>query len=421
MEYCKRCVYPRNAQPNILFDKDGICSGCKSLERRKNVNWDERNQMLDELLREYKEIAKENNSPYDCIIPVSGGKDSHYQVYLMTEVYDMNPLLVTYNHSYNTKIGLRNLRNLVDKSGCELVRYNTSKQTAKKLSKYQLYKTGDITWHYHAGIMTFPIQTAISYDIPLMIWGESGYRYKVGKYNAEDMVEFTEKEREEHDMRGIKPEDILEDSKAQELGITQTDLAPFEYPSDEAIERVGLRGIYLDNYMQWDAIEQTKQMIDKWDFATLPVGEHPSSRTFLCFSEIEDAANGTHDYLKYLKYGYGRATDHAAREVRHGRMTREEAIELVEEYDHNRPDDLDYILDFLDMTEQEFLNAIEPMRDRDIWNQTDSGEWILDDSIGNHIDDSNADSVPPEGTSTHHWSDIENPITDYDDQEFITF
>jgi len=269
--------------------------------------------------------------------------------------------------------------------------------------------------------MTFPIQTAISYDIPLMIWGESGYRYKVGKYNAEDMVEFTEKEREEHDMRGIKPEDILEDSKAQELGITQTDLAPFEYPSDEAIERVGLRGIYLDNYMQWDAIEQTKQMIDKWDFATLPVGEHPSSRTFLCFSEIEDAANGTHDYLKYLKYGYGRATDHAAREVRHGRMTREEAIELVEEYDHNRPDDLDYILDFLDMTEQEFLNAIEPMRDRDIWNQTDSGEWILDDSIGNHIDDSNADSVPPEGTSTHHWSDIENPITDYDDQEFITF
>jgi hypothetical protein len=308
----------------------------------------------------------------------------------------------------------------VDKSGCDLIRYNTSKQTAKKLSKYQLYKTGDITWHYHAGIMTFPIQTAVLYDIPLMIWGESGYRYKVGKYNAEDIVEFTEKERKEHDMRGLEPKDILEDSESQMYGITRTDLAPFEYPSDKAIESVGLRGIYLDNFMQWDAIQQTKQMIKKWNFATYPSGEHPSNRTFLCFSEIEDAANGTHDYLKYLKYGYGRATDHAAREVRHGRMTREEAIELVEQYDHNRPADLDYILDFLDMTEQEFLDAIEPMRDRDIWNKTDDSEWELTDSVGNHIDDPGVEACRPDINSTDHWSDIENPITDYDDQEFIT-
>jgi N-acetyl sugar amidotransferase len=420
MEYCKRCVYPKNTQPNVLFDQEGVCSGCRAVERRKNVAWDERKQRLEEILEEYKQIASESDAPYDCIIPVSGGKDSHYQVYLMTEVYDMNPLLVSYNHSYNTKIGLRNLRNLVDKSGCDLIRYNTSKQTAKKLSKYQLYKTGDITWHYHAGIMTFPIQTAVQYGIPLMIWGESGYRYKAGMYNAEDVIEFTEKERQEHDMRGLEPKDILDDPKSQEHGITQTDLAPFEYPSDEAIENVGFRGIYLDNFMRWDPIPQTKKMIKKWDFATRPVGEHQSNRTFLCFSEIEDAANGTHDYLKYLKYGYGRATDHAAREVRHGRMTREEAIELVEEYDHNRPADLDYILDFLDMTEQQFLDAIEPMRDENIWNQTDEGEWILTDSVGNHIDESGVDAVRSDVNSTDHWSDIENTIKDYDDQEFIT-
>jgi len=420
MEYCKRCVYPENTQPNILFDQDGVCSGCRVFERRKNVDWNERNQMLEDLLKEYRQIAKENDAPYDCVIPVSGGKDSHYQVYLMTEVYDMNPLLVTYNHSYNTKIGLRNLRNLVDKSGCELIRYNTSKQTAKKLSKYQLHKTGDITWHYHAGIMTFPIQTAVLYDIPLMIWGESGYRYKAGKYNAEDMVEFTEKERKEHDMRGLEPEDILEDAESRKYGITQTDLAPFEYPSDEAIESVGLRGIYLDNFMKWDAITQTKKMIDEWNFATLPAEEHQSNRTFLCFSEIEDAVNGTHDYLKYLKYGYGRATDHAAREVRHGRMTREEAIELVGKCDHNRPADLDYVLEFLEMTEQEFLNAVEPMRDRSIWNKTEDGEWVLTDSVGNHIDDSGVDTARPNMNSTDHWSDIENSIMSYDNQEFIT-
>lgn len=420
MKYCNRCVYPENAQPNILFDQDGVCSGCKVFERRKNVDWDERSQMLEELLKEYKQIADENDAPYDCVIPVSGGKDSHYQVYLITEVYDMNPLLVTFNHSYNTKIGLRNLRNLVDKSGCNLIRYNTSKQTAKKLSKYQLYETGDITWHYHAGIMTFPIQTAVLYDIPLMIWGESGYRYKVGKYNAEDMVEFTEKERKEHDMRGLEPKDILDDPESQKVGITKTDLAPFEYPSDEAIEDVGLRGIYLDNFMQWDAIPQTKKMIDEWNFATLPREEHQSNRTFLCFSEIEDAANGTHDYLKYLKYGYGRATDHAAREVRHGRMTREEAIELVERYDHNRPGDLDYILNFLELTEQEFEDAIGPMRDEDIWTQTGDGDWVLTDSVGDHRDDPGVEDVRPDTTGDGHWSDIENPVTDYKNQNFIT-
>lgn len=420
MEYCKRCVYPENAQPNILFDQEGICSGCRAHERRTNVDWDEREEQLRKLLNKYKQIARKNNAPYDCVIPVSGGKDSHYQVYLMTEVYDMNPLLVTYNHSYNTKIGQRNLRNLVDKSGCELIRYNTSKKTAKKLSKYQLHKTGDITWHYHAGITTFPIQTAVFYDIPLMIWGESGYRYKTGKYNAEDMVEFTEKERKEHDMRGIEPEDILQDPDSQRFNITRTDLAPFNYPSDSAIEEVGLRGFYLDNFMQWDAISQTKKMIKEWDFATLPRGQHHSNRTFLCFSEIEDAANGTHDYLKYLKYGYGRATDHAAREVRHGRMTREEAIELVEQYDHIRPPDLDYMLEFLGFTEQEFIDAIEPMRDENIWKKTDAGEWVRKDSVGNHKDDTGINEARTDITSDEHWTDIANPISDYNNQEFIT-
>ena len=420
MRYCKRCVYPENTQPHIIFDEDGVCSGCRVLERRRTVDWDERKQQLENLLKEYKEVAEANGAPYDCVIPVSGGKDSYYQVYLMTQVYDMSALLVTYNHSYNTAIGLRNLRNLLDKSGCDHIRYNTSKQTARKLSKYQLYKTGDVTWHYHAGITTFPIQTAVAYNVPLMIWGESGYRYKAGMYNAEDMVEFTEKERHEHDMRGLEPSDILDDEMSDELGITATDLAPFEYPADNEVEEVGLRGIYLDNFMQWDAIPQTKKMIDTWDFGTRSLESHQSNRTFLCFSEIEDAANGTHDYLKYLKYGYGRASDHATREIRHGRMTREEAIELVERYDHNRPPDLDFFLEFLDMTEQEFLDAIEPMRDTEVWNKTDDGEWELTDSVGNHVDDPGVDEVRPEVDSSHHWTDLANPIDDYGGQAFIT-
>jgi N-acetyl sugar amidotransferase len=402
------------------LDEDGVCSGCRAFERRKNVDWAEREQRFADLVEEYKEIAREQNSSYDCVIPVSGGKDSHYQVYLMSEVYDMEPLLVTFNHGFNTRMGLRNLRNLVDTFGCDLVRYTTSKKTAKKLSKYMLYETGDVTWHYHAGITTFPFQAAVAYDVPLIVWGESGYRYKAGMYNAEDIIDFTEKERHEHDMRGIEPRDILDDPNSEKYGITRSDLAAFEYPSEEEIEDTGLRGIYLDNFMEWDAFSQTKKMIEEYDFATHEVSHHSSNRTFLHFSEIDDAINGTHDYLKYLKYGYGRATDHAAREVRHGRMTRENAIELVEEYDHNRPADLDYLLEFLEITEDEFEQSIESMRDTEIWEQTADGSWELKDSVSNHVDDPGVDDVRPDIETDDHWTDIANPVEDYEDQQYIT-
>jgi N-acetyl sugar amidotransferase len=413
-------LYPKNTQPNIIFDEEGVCSGCRVVERRKDVNWDEREEILEEILEEYQQKARDNGSSYDCIIPVSGGKDSHYQVHLISEKYDLNPLLVAYNHSFNTKIGLRNLRNIVDNFGCDLIRYSTNRETARKLTQYMLRKTGDVTWHYHAGIMTFPIQTAVKYNIPLIVWGEEAYRYKMGMFNADDMVEFTEKVRQEHDMRGLTPEQILNDPDSQKWGIERSDLGPFRYPSDSEIAEVGVRGIYLDNFMEWDAHRQTQQMIDEYDFGTLKRGRHQSRRTFLNYSEIDDAANGVHDYLRFLKFGYGRATDHAVREIRHGRMTREEGIELVKRYDDKRPPDMDFFLDFLDMTEQEFLDSIEHMRDEKIWEQDEDGNWYRNDTVANHADDPGVDEERLEVTGDEHWTDITNPVSPDPTEDFIT-
>jgi N-acetyl sugar amidotransferase len=420
MEYCKRCVYPANTQPQIILDDEGVCSGCRVFEKRSQVDWDERKDILQDILNEYSEQAREQGASYDCIIPVSGGKDSHYQVHVISEIYDLDPLLVAYNHTFNTKIGLRNLRNLVEKTGCDLVRYTSNPQTVRKLTKYHLHETGDVTWHYHSGIMTFPIQTAVRYNIPLIIWGEEAYRYKMGMFNPDDMVEFTEKVRQEHDMRGYTPDKILDDPYAQDLGIERSDLGPFRYPSDDEIDEVGVRGIYLDNFMPWDSHAQTQEMIEKYDFATYPIGAHQSGRTFLNYSEIDDAANGMHDYLRYLKYGYGRATDHVVREIRHGRLTREEGIRLVEEYDHRPPNDMDFFLDFLDITEEELEAAIEDMRDTDIWVCDEDDEWYRNDSVGEHVDDDGVDAVRPATDNDDHWSDISNPVTDYKDSDFIT-
>ena len=380
MEYCKRCCYPANAQPNIIFDEHGICSGCRVIGDRPSIDWVEREKWLKELLDEHKAKAREAGNPYDCLIPVSGGKDSTYQVHLMKNVYGMNPLLVSYNHLFNTRTGVRNLTNLVKKLSCDLVRFTSNPDSVRKITRYMLERVGDVTWHYHAGIMTFPIQTAVRYRIPLVVWGEEGFSELTGMFNQDDMVEFTKKKRQEHDMRGFEPEDLLDDPSCP---LELKDLAPYFYPPDEAVESLGLRGIYLSNYINWNARAQTDFVIDNYDFETAP---GPRERTFNTYDKLDYMhANGVHDYLKYLKFGYGRATDDASTEIRHGRMTREEGCALVAKHDPARPSDLDIYLKFVGMTEEEFEALVEPMRDTRIWERGEDRKWRTKDSIINHV------------------------------------
>ncbi len=404
MEYCKRCVLPSNAKPLIMFDEQGVCSACRVAETKVEVNWQERKEWLKNLLEEYKERARANKNPYDCIIPVSGGKDSHYQTYIIKKVYGLNPLLVTYNHLFNTSRGIRNLTNLVKQFSCDLLRITSNPESVRKICRYTLKKMGDITWHYHAGIMTFPAQIAVRYKIPLVVWGDH-LTELTGMFNWKDMVEFTKKVRREHHLRGFEPEDFLEDPETQKEGITLQDLGPFFYPSDEEIEEVGVRGIFLGNYIPWDAREQVKFLVEHYGFETAVRRE----RTFNIYAKLDDIhADGAHDYLKYLKFGYGRATDDACTEIRFGRMTREEGIEMVKKYDAVRPSDLDIFLRFMGMTEREFLQSIEHLRDPQIWEKGANDEWRVKDSVANHIDDVGVNEVRL--SYAKHWvPDIPSP------------
>lgn len=390
MRYCLRCCYPENTKPFIIFDEKGVCSGCSAFEQRQTekVDWNARREELGVLLKSYKEKAEKNGAPFDCIIPVSGGKDSHYQAYLLTQIYKMKPLFVAYNHAYNSKIGIRNLTNMVEKFGGDLLRYTTNPKTARKLSLHMLSKVGDITWHYHAGIMTFPIQTAVRYKIPLIVWGEHGEGFLHGMHNLEDKVEFTKKHRQEHLMRGFEPEDILDDPGNKD--ITRSDLAPFFYPSDDEINSTGIRGIYISNYDPWDARKHAKLMIDNYGFETL----QKRQTTFNLYEKTDDFFNDTHNYLRYLKFGYSRCTDHSSIEIRHQRMTREEGIEMIKKYEYLvRPSNLDIFLRFAGITEKEFLGRVEHMRDPDIWEKDSNDNWILKDWIGNHICDKGIEDV----------------------------
>ncbi|MDP8568081.1 N-acetyl sugar amidotransferase [Methylophilus aquaticus] len=378
MKYCARCLYPENARPTIIFDDEGVCSGCRYHESRMKleIDWEERLQMFEQILEEAKNLARKRGNSHDCIVPISGGKDSHYQVWLLKKKYGMNPLLVTFNHAFNTPAGNRNLYNLVEKSGCDFVRYTAGLESVRRISRYMLETVGDLTWHYHAGIRTYPFQVAVERNIPLIVWGEHGFAELTGIVSLEDFVEFTRWTRKEHDMRGYEPHDLVGKG-----GITEQDIAPYIYPSDEDIARVEVRGIYLSNFIYWNAKKQAEVMMEEWDFAPIA---YERERTFNLHSKIEDHANDVHDYLKYLKFGYGRATDDASMEIRHGRMTREEGMELVKRYDSREPSTLETYCDFMGISKEQFYDWVAPMRDQTLWKKNENGGWVANDAVFNH-------------------------------------
>ncbi|MBF0233101.1 MAG: N-acetyl sugar amidotransferase [Desulfamplus sp.] len=381
MRYCARCFYPENAKPTIIFDEEGVCSGCRYHESRSKleVDWDKRVLMFERIVEEMRRMKLARGNCHDCIIPISGGKDSHFQVWLLKKQYGLNPLLVTFNHAYNSPAGLRNLENLIEKSGCDHIRYSAGLDSVRRISRLMLETVGDLTWHYHAGIRTFPFQVAVNYNIPFVVWGEHGFAELTGIVSLEDFVEFTRWTRKEHDMRGYEPSDLIGKN-----GITNADIAPYIYPSDEEIERCEIRGIYLSNFFPWNAKQQAELMIKEWNFS--PVS-YDRERTFNLYAKIEDHANDVHDYLKYLKFGYGRATDDASMEVRHGRMTREEGLAMIRHYDVKTPSSLTTYCDFLDININDFYQLAAPMRDTSIWQRNKDGKWEFSDAVWLHTID----------------------------------
>lgn len=374
MKFCRKCLYPESSAIPLTFDENGVCSGCRVSEEKKNIDWKMRIQELKKILEKYR---SKDGSNYDCIIPVSGGKDSQFQVYLVKEVFGMNPLLVTFNHQFNTEKGIRNLTNMVVNFGCDHIRFTMNPRLLPKLAKLSLKKMGDPCWHCHAGIFTVPVQLAVKMNIPLIVWGEQVFMELGGMYSHNDTVEMTRKFRREHGMRGYDAEDMVD----EESDITLADLKFAIYPSDKELEMVGVRGIYLNNFIPWEQKAQTELMIKKYGFET-----SIQPRTFTTYENVEcPHCNGMHDYLKWLKFGYGRATDTASNLIRSGKLSRKRAIAMVKELDTQRPEDLDLMLNFLEMSEEDFVKSVERMRNPKAWKKNDRGEWELTDSVANHV------------------------------------
>ncbi|HWQ48426.1 MAG TPA: N-acetyl sugar amidotransferase [Methanosarcina sp.] len=370
VKYCTKCVMPSSSAVPVVFDEDGVCSGCRVATQKFEINWERRAKQLGLLLEDYRSL---DHSNYDCIIPVSGGKDSYFQTHVIKNVYGMNPLLVTYHANNYTEVGMQNLINMREVFGVDHIFFTPSIDLLKKMNRLCFKKMGDMNWHAHCGIFTYPIIVAVKYNIPLIIWGEHGFMDVGGMHSFNDYVEFTYRYRHEHGLRGYEWYDMLDD---EENPIQKNELLWAMYPSDEEIKRVGVRGIYISNYVPWLPNEHTDLVINKYGFKIMEEG---FDRTYRKMSNLDDMhENGIHDYLKYIKFGYGRATDHVCKDIRDGIVTREKGIELVKKYDHVKPRDLYRWLEYVGMKEEEFDRIADTFRDRRVWEFLPDGTWVKD-------------------------------------------
>lgn len=363
-----------STRPEQVFS-NGTCDACQSsYHKHTSVDWQQRRNEFEKILKKYRG----DGSNYDCIIPVSGGKDSCYQSLTMRDKYGMTPLCVTHTPCELTEVGLRNLNFLRDQ-GFDLLQISGNRKSYKELVRIGFFKLGDCCWPEHIGVFTAPIRAAVNYKIPLLIWGENS-QFEYGGPATHRNNNFLDRNwLEQFQMSGHRLEDVVHD------GVEFADIKTLHYPSDEEIRNVGVTGLFLGYFEKWD----TKRNTDVC--CSLGWNKNPDGPVEGAFNDIENLdckwVGGLHDYMKYIKYGYGRATDQLCIEIRAGRMSRNEAVEALQNTDEGKipwkyvPDFLEY----LDISQEQFLLNLDSFTNKMIFERDLESGKLKKDSFGNLI------------------------------------
>ncbi len=346
LRYCARCCMPET-QEGIKFDEMGICQACQSSEQKIHINWVEREIELKAILDNAK--AKAGNN-YDCIIPISGGKDSMFQLHVLVKIYGMKPLAVTFSHNWYSETGWYNLQNALQEFNVDHIMFTPNRDLVNRIAQRSLSGIGDACWHCHAGVGAFPLQAAVRFNIPLLIWGESiaetsgraSYKDPVHKFDRDYFTKVSAK---------LRPSEMVTDQ------LSERDLYPFNVPTVEEIEKVGVFGIHLGDFIFWDEERQTEFVSQHYGWK-----ETEMEGAYKGYKSAECIMAGVHDFTCYLKRGYGRSTFQASLDVRNGLLTREEGIALASKIDSERPGALDYYLKITKMSEPQFYDIMKQLK-----------------------------------------------------------
>ncbi len=377
---CTRCVEPETHE-TIQFDAEGVCNICRNIEyKNTKIDWNKRKEDLAELIAGYK-----GTGTYDCIVPFSGGKDSTFTLWYIVAELGLKPLVVSFDHGFYRPRTLENNERTMRKLGVDFLKFRSDWKVVRKLMLESLRRKGDFDWHAHAGSFAYPMQIAVKYQVPFLLWGEPQSEY-TAYYSYED----AQNDKEEVDERrfnrfvnlGINAEDMAGFLKGE---VTMRDLEPYRYPALPELRKLKVRSVCLGSYIPWDVKKQYEIISKELGWQGDQVEGVPPQYPY---EKIEYQLQGPRDYLKFIKRGYARTTHLTSIDIRNGRLTREEAVKLIERYEGKRPASLDYLLPILGITEAEWRTIAlkqaippykhdfanekhdEPLPDTPLWNQT---------------------------------------------------
>jgi N-acetyl sugar amidotransferase len=318
---CSQCLYRSSHPFGLSFDQEGICTGCLTHREKFQLDWEERFKDLERLIAKMR--RKNHNRHYDCVVPIRGTPEYFYVLDVVKNRLGLNPLVVSYNSQFNSKVGIMNLDRIREVFDLDVLIYSSNLHIYKKLVRESLVRFSNMRWPFLAGETSFPVQVAVERNIPLVVWPYHQATEQVGMHSYTETPEMTRRNRAEFDLLGFEPDKFT----TSETLISLSDVWDLRYPTDQEIVRTGLRGIYLSNYLPWDTRTYSEQMILK--FGAL-AARNP--RTFDTYDRIDDMTYmAVHDVLKFYQHGYSRVTDNLCREIRFGRITRENA-KVIEKY-----------------------------------------------------------------------------------------
>jgi N-acetyl sugar amidotransferase len=366
MKYCRCCVLP-DTRSGIEIEEDGICSACKAHKTKVTaIDWEKRQQQLNRIV----DYAKSHSKGYDCVIPVSGGKDSTWQVVKCLE-YRLNPLAVTWKTPARTKIGAKNLANLIS-LGVDHIDYQINPKVEKKFMYKAFAKFGSTAIPMHMALFNIPLKIAVSFDIPLIVWGEnsaveySGTDKDLEGYRLDQnwLLKF-----------GVTNETTASDWISDDL--SKRELTPYFGPPLALVEEKNILAFFLGYFLNWDPVE-TFRVAQENGFRIRQEGPKTG---YYDFADIDCDFISIHHYLKWYKFGFTRLFDNLSLEIRNGRLTRPEAINIIKEKGDRKPvEDIQKFCRFLDISCEHFDEICEKFRNTNIWKKKND-KWVIEDFL----------------------------------------
>jgi N-acetyl sugar amidotransferase len=343
LKRCTRCTLPETHE-TITFDDERVCSICRGQEiKNSQIDWTAKKKDLDALIESYR-----GKYDYDCLVPFSGGKDSTWTLHYLVKEYGLKPLVVRFDHGFLRPNMEDNTKRVLRELGVDFHHFTPNWKVVRKLMLQSFLEKGDFCWHCHTGIFSYPMWVALRYNVPLIFWGEPSAEY-TSYYSYDQPEEVDEKRFNRFVNLGITGDDMY-----VRLGgdVDPRDLKPYTYPPLKELRRVGYRSVCLGSYIPWDVPKQSEIIMRELGWRGDEVENVPPQYSY---EKIECYMQGVRDYIKYIKRGYTRPTHLTALDIRNGRMDRYHGLDVINEYEGKRPPSLDLFLQFVGLTEDEFL------------------------------------------------------------------